>query len=115
MSDNNLNYRRGYIELVKLCALMLNTIATDVKNGSTKIMAQSCNQLLSEEKADLISKKCHALLHSISSPESFNLAKHDALFSQLTELFSEIYGSDHDSWLCYQPELERRRKNLLNS
>ncbi|MCW7763457.1 hypothetical protein [Photorhabdus luminescens] len=114
MSDSNQNYRRGYIELVKLCTLMLNMIATDVKNGSTTIMTQSSEQLLSEEKIDWILEESRTLLHSISPPESFDLAKHDALFSRLIELFSTLCGNDHNAWLCYQPEFEKRRKMQMN-
>ncbi|MQL50071.1 MULTISPECIES: hypothetical protein [Photorhabdus] len=114
MSDSNQNYRRGYVELVKLCTLMLNTIAADVKNGGTTIMAQSSDQLLSKEKVDCILEESRTLLHSISPSESFNLAEHDALFSRLMDLFSTLYGNDHHAWLCYQPEFEKRRKMQMN-
>ncbi|PHM37641.1 hypothetical protein Xmau_03859 [Xenorhabdus mauleonii] len=114
MSDNNLNYRRGYIELVKLCTLMLNTIATDVKNGDTTIRIQSSEQLLSAENVDLIIEESRILLHSISPSESFDLAEHDALFSRLMDLFSTLYGNEHSAWLSYQPEFEKRRKMQMN-
>ncbi|EPC4490522.1 hypothetical protein [Serratia marcescens] len=106
MSDKNLDYRRGYTELVRLCAMMLIALTeTESREDDTR-------PVLTTERAEDLRDECARLLNLFVAQEHFDVDKHDVIMHRMMAIFTEITGNDSDAWLTYQPALQQLRKHL---
>ncbi|BEM90326.1 hypothetical protein QZP90_26360 [Serratia marcescens] len=106
MSDKNLDYRRGYTELVRLCAMMLMALTeTESREDDTR-------PVLTTERAENLRDECARLLNLFVAQEQFDVDKHDAIMHRMMAIFTEINGNDSNAWLTYQPALQQLHKHL---
>lgn len=104
MSDNSLDYRRGYTEMVRLCAMML-VVLTETNNTG-----DNAQPALSEERAESLRDECARLLNLFQAQEELSVEKHDAMFHRMMDMFTEIVGNDSNAWLSWQPAMQLQRK-----
>lgn len=104
MSDNNLDYQRGYTEMVRLCAMML-IVQLDTREGHRL-------QAFSTSRAENLRDECARLLNLFSMPVQFDKTKHDEVFQRLIAIFTEVAGDNSNAWLSYQPAMQLLRGHV---
>ncbi|BEL92811.1 MULTISPECIES: hypothetical protein [Serratia] len=98
MSEDTMDYQRGYIEMVRLCATLLIVLAEKKLKNTEDQKSQTHIETLHDEAA--------RLLNHFPAPDVLTEEKHDNVFHRLIDMFTELEGNDDEGWQAYQPMLK---------